>query len=208
MPDTGWKYPTNSRDTPPGDFIWNAGHWLVRVCDTIAPNVYFTLKNTKSERLEGYDFNMNVPAGATINGIQVGYTSRADPGRDSPYGGNISCGECYLMKNLVRVGSNQANPYNWASSWGGPVSGGAANLWGTTWTAAEINSNQFGVSFVVNQGFNGNSTYAWVDCFWIKVYYTLGGFINIEKIYGIPISSIAKINGIPIEDIEKINGIT
>ncbi|MBL8849455.1 MAG: hypothetical protein JNG89_07215, partial [Planctomycetaceae bacterium] len=100
---------------------------------------------TKQLRLT--NFGLNVPTGATINGIQVALTTTGS--NDPEYGG---------YAQLTKNGTSGVGSYVSASGWSsGTVNmGGASNLWGATWTAAEVNAASFGL--LIHDMENGNNT--------------------------------------------------
>ncbi len=124
-------------------------------------------KNEITNYIVGTDYGFSIPVSATIDGITVELYrySGANKTQDS---------EIYLTKDGVSTtGSNYAVGSNWGnSSWESATYGGAADLWGTTWTPAEINSSNFGVMIAVIQGSNG-SVVAEFDYIRITVDYTL-----------------------------------
>ena len=73
-----------------------------------------------------------------------------------------------MVKNGSVVGDNKSFTTTWDSSEEWFVYGGSSDLWGTTWTASDINSSNFGVVISVKLG--GYST-GYVDVVKIKVYY-------------------------------------
>lgn len=109
-----------------------------------------------------------IPGGATIDGIVV------EIGRfqtDEGYGStDVSDDTIQLLKAGAPVGDNKSTGANWPTSEATATYGGAADLWGTTWTAAEINDIDFGVRVAVLWNDYGN--YALIDFIRITVYYT------------------------------------
>ena len=83
------------------------------------------------------NFGFNIPARATINGITA---TLVTTGSNNPYGG----AGIQLTKNgTTAVGTAPAASSGWSS--GSLVIGSSTNLWGTTWSAADINSANFGL---------------------------------------------------------------
>ena len=78
-----------------------------------------------------------------------------------------------LLKNGSAVGSNKASATTWANT--GTLStvtyGSSTDLWGTTWTAADVNDVDFGLRFVAKNVAAATST-ASIDSITITVYYT------------------------------------
>jgi len=133
-----------------------------------------------SDALVANNFGFTIPTNATIDGITVNierygtrttffiFVSRA-----------IRDQTIQLTKNgTTAVGANRAlTTTNWPASDGTQSYGGAADLWGTTWTPAEINNSNFGVyiqAFSWKLGFVGNATLsAFVDHVTVTVDYTV-----------------------------------
>jgi hypothetical protein len=124
--------------------------------------------SVNTDYLKAENFGFSVPTGTTICGIQVSVERR---------GSGINLGS--ITDNVVRLekggsqtGSNYAAVTNWTSndlkvSYGGPT-----DLWGTTWTPAEINATNFGCFFSANiTGLAGAFIQAEVDQIQISVYY-------------------------------------
>ncbi len=123
-------------------------------------------KETSSRYLTGTHYDLNIPSTATINGIEVGIGRKAS---DS----NVKDNVVSLTKNGTSVtGDNKAvKGTDWpTSSITAKEYGG--DLWGTTWTASEINSNNFGVFLSVRNADDDHSRTASVDYITIKIIYT------------------------------------
>ena len=123
-----------------------------------------------SRFLRGRDYGFTIPAGATINGIEVSIMRRSS----SNAGGNsIDDNTLRLVKGGTAVGNNLASATDWPTTMTAANYGGPTNLWGTTWTPAEINNANFGVSLSVENESNFSNRIAYVDYIQITVYYTL-----------------------------------
>ena len=136
-------------------------------------NIYATVAvsgGNISNYLQATNFGFNIPATATINGIQV-TISRFENNQGS--GTDVRDNVVRLIKNGTVTGTNNAiTGTDWPTSETTQGYGGAANLWGTTWNAADINAVNFGVALAVN---SSNSRTASVDYIQITVTYTLSG---------------------------------
>ena len=107
-------------------------------------NSYATVSvndNQTSDYLQCTNYGFTIPAGATINGITVNverYSSNANATRDA-------------AMRLVKAGVIQATDRSTATFY--PTAdtyeahGGNTDLWGTTWTPADINNANFGAAF-------------------------------------------------------------
>ncbi len=161
---------TGSNVTGTGTVGWvNA----VNILTNDNANSTVTLSSETSTYLQATNFNFAIPSSATINGIQV-TIGRYESGQSS--GNDVRDVDLRLVKAGTRVGTSQAaTSTEWPTSEGAANYGSTSNLWGTTWTAAEINASNFGVSLSVN---STNSRTAYVDYFQIIVTYTITGTAN------------------------------
>lgn len=118
--------------------------------------------SSASEYLKATAFGFAVPTGATILGITAEVERKANP--VSPMDSRAQ---------LVKAGTIQATDYANADVW--PTSdayatyGGPADLWGDTWTPADVNDSGFGFAFRA-QGATGTAN---VDHIRITVTYEL-----------------------------------
>jgi hypothetical protein len=157
---------TGSNVNGPGTTSWsNPGNI------TTAGSPYSTVslsRRATSEYLQGTNYGFNIPANATIVGIQV--TIRRQSGSTSSY--NLNDADLYLLKGGTISGNDKATTTDWPSSFGTATYGGSSDLWGTTWTPAEINASNFGVALsVYDQSYSTRT--ATVDYMQISVTYTV-----------------------------------
>lgn len=121
----------------------------------------------------GYSFA--IPAGATIDGIATG------PWVNSTY--TFTDNAMQLVKAGVVQATNLATGANtfpngagaMAAAPGQLVYGGSTNLWGNTWTVADINATNFGAAFAAQRGPYATTQTVGVDALPITVYYTPSG---------------------------------
>ena len=93
-------------------------------------------------------FGFSIPSGATINGIEVGITRKADNNSKFNY---ASDNIVKLVKGGSVVGTSKASAgTKWPTSDGTVTYGATSDLWGTTWTDSEINASNFGVVLSAN----------------------------------------------------------
>jgi hypothetical protein len=132
---------------------------------TTSPNA-----NQTSRILYTQDYGFTIPAAATITGIEVTIERFCS----STFGGNsIHDASLRLIKNNFIVGSDYADTTTvWTTGNTVITYGGSTDLWGQTWTPADINATNFGATFSVRAE-NAART-ASVDYIAIKVYYTAG----------------------------------
>ena len=125
--------------------------------------------NVQSNYLSGTNYGFSIPAGATINGIQV-TIARESSSSSSPY---IHDTVVSLIKGGTVTGANRAaTTTNWPNSMTAASYGSTSDLWGTTWTAADINAANFGVALSANSSGTGSTRTASVDYMQITVSYT------------------------------------
>jgi len=133
---------------------------------------YVTAALTGSETsryLRARDFGFSIPTGATITGITATIMRQSS----SNAGGNsVDDNVVRLMKNLALVGNNYATATDWPTTMSAANYGtGTTDMWGTTWTEADINNANFGLFLRVTNESTNNRT-ASVDYIEITVYYT------------------------------------
>lgn len=151
-----------------GTVAWiNSVNALVR--DNFSTFASLSSGSPKSHYLKAAAFGFNIPAGATIVGIQA--TVAHGAGTSGILDNQIS---------LVKAGTVQSTDKSSASLWpggGGSVSvlatyGSNTDLWGTTWTPTDINNSGFGLA-VSAQWQSGGPNTAYVDWVGIAIWYTL-----------------------------------
>ncbi|KKK84522.1 hypothetical protein LCGC14_2782500, partial [marine sediment metagenome] len=114
------------------------------------------------------NFGFNIPTGAVIDGIEVLMD------REATQSSSIRDEQLYLRKTGGQIGDNKADSVNYWDIIDDDIYdsyGGTTDLWGTTWTAAEINSVDFGIDLYVKY-FGSVATDARIDHLQIRVYYT------------------------------------
>ncbi len=136
-----------------------------------APYAYVTLYHLHiySNYLQGTQYGFNIPADATITGIEVNINRMSESRNPNVVDNVVS-----LEKDGSIVGDNKADLVTaWPTVFTVATYGGEGDLWGTTWLASDINSPDFGVALAANRDNNGNnSRQAVVDSMQITVYYS------------------------------------
>ncbi|RYY85003.1 MAG: hypothetical protein EOO15_18085, partial [Chitinophagaceae bacterium] len=142
---------------------------------TLAGN---TSNTVTSQPLLATNFAFAIPANAIVHGIQASISrSRNNPTFSS---GEARDTSLRLLKAGTATGSNYAlTGNNWTTTETVVNYGGSTDLWGTTWTAADVNASNFGLAFVANitQGLFASRT-ASVDYVQLAVTYTVPGDLN------------------------------
>jgi len=145
--------------------------WISPADSLTQNNVYADVTNSKfgtpdvTERLDNTNFGFAIPADATIDGIEVSVDRYMDAGGATDY-------FIKLFKAGTLVGNNKSTGAVWPASdtdtyvtYGGPT-----DLWGTTWTEADIENTNFGVALCAQATVVRTDVH--VDHITITVYYT------------------------------------
>ena len=133
---------------------------------TLDDNIAATVDGN-SRYLRGTNFGFNIPAGSIINGITLDVKRKTSSTTGSRW---TRDNVVKLVKNNVIVGTDYGINTNYPNNTYATITYGSPNdLWGTSWTAADINNANFGAAFSVN--INGPIIVS-VDFFRITVYYT------------------------------------
>lgn len=96
--------------------------------------------STGSDDLRATNYAFAIPTGSTINGIQVSITRKAS------LAAVVFDNGIFLLRSGNHVGSDHSNGSAWPNAFAAQSYGSVADLWGTTWSAADINSSSFGVA--------------------------------------------------------------
>ena len=110
----------------------------------------------------GYGFS--IPATAIVRGITVSVI------RKSNISGHTQDSGVYLLKAGAQAGSDHHLGGTWGTSNTTKTYGNASDLWGTSWTAADVDSAGFGVKFTAKTDATG--TTASVDYISVTVTYS------------------------------------
>lgn len=105
-----------------------------------------SLFNKTTDYLQVKDFGFNIPTAASICGIEAQIVKSADDIDILIIGAWVKDYNVRIIKNNALAGTNKANATEWPSSGTAFTYGGVNDLWGTTWSPAEVNSNNFGLS--------------------------------------------------------------
>ena len=140
--------------------------------DTIGHNFVYGLDGSY---LEGTNYGFLIPLTATIDGITVTINRMASAAS------TIQDDTVMLIKGGAMTGDNKEAVAWYPTSLGIATYGGAADKWGTTWTAAQINAADFGVSLACWNGDIYNDRMATVDYMQITVYYTVTHTLTVNN---------------------------
>ena len=129
--------------------------------------------NYVSELLQGTGYGFEIPDGVTIRGIEVKIMRRSSSNNQNLW--SVKDASLYLLKEGTVAGSDRADLTTcWPEGMTEASYGSPSDLWGTTWSAEDINSPGFGVSLSVTQNGAG-ARIAYVDYISITVTYTPAG---------------------------------
>ncbi len=118
--------------------------------------------------LKGTNLGLAIPAGSTIDGIEVRFEWWSSTG-----GENCTLTRCRMVKADGTIGTTDRSD-------GGVVPGsrtlktlgGSTDLWGETWAEADVEDIDFGFVMAINKTFSTVIEDLEVDAMWVKVYYT------------------------------------
>ncbi len=152
----------------PGSNPWTDTGYVVGAADNSCANASLGwAENAMSDYLRATNYGFSIPSDTIINGIAVTVLRR-----DTSGNGAIDA-DLYLLKGGAMVGTNHAASTKWPTTLTVANYGGAADLWGSSWTAAEINSPDFGISLSATNTHPAASRTASVDYIQITVTYTV-----------------------------------
>lgn len=117
-----------------------------------------------SSYLQATGFGFSIPTTASICGIELNV--------ERSFSGSIPVQDYFIhvVKNNTVTGLDYASNLDWDTTDLVVTYGSNSDLWGTTWTPAEINNSSFGAAVSASKGGPFSST-ALVDQITIKVFY-------------------------------------
>jgi hypothetical protein len=121
--------------------------------------------NSQSANLDATGFGFSIPATATIVGIY------AEIERSASNSSSLDDEDVVLLKAGVASTSDYANANDWPTWDDVEDYGGSSDLWGTTWTPAQINASNFGLRLRVDNDNPDSARTAYVDHMELTVYY-------------------------------------
>lgn len=121
---------------------------------------------TSSQALAVTKAGFAIPTGATIKGVEIAFSTGQVPGTAFGFmrltGGLLKAGAEAGSSKVLVVGLGESR-----------VWGSSTDLWGTTWTPAQINATNFGTYvYFTNTGAAAHEGEYSIQ--WIKVYYSIG----------------------------------
>lgn len=172
MATSGPLYPSTLTPDGSGTVAWSNLTNLSADDATYATAVFSPYDYT--DVVDATAFGFAIPGGSTIDGIVVEVQGKVNTADDS---GIYSI---LLLKAGTPTGDNKgsSDPFVFTASDTTKTWGGAADLWGTTWTVSDINNSGFGFQFYAqwdDSGSLGGTRTVSVDFVRITVHYTAAG---------------------------------
>jgi hypothetical protein len=154
----GWANPSNAISS--------------NAISSISAGLVTTGITTTSNYLYVQNFGFNIPANAIICGIALKLEHKQEGASGTS---SVKDNAIYLTKTSGLAGTNHALPWDWTSFYANVVHGSSSDTWGTTWTAADINSPNFGAAISVKLSSSGGDIFlaADIDHVSITVFYTV-----------------------------------
>ena len=138
MASTGFKFAGTGASVDTGADPWTSpGN--VTADDNANASTPEGAADATSDTLRATNFGFAVPAGATIDGIEVRYRRFNDGSK------TIATTNLRLVKSGVSQGSAKTPAGNWEATETANTQGGAADLWGATPTDTDVNASGWGV---------------------------------------------------------------
>ncbi len=146
-------------------------NWTTPELAESSNNAYASVSvdGTVSDPLQCVNYGFNIPSGAVIDGIEV----RVERKSNSTNNGGSRDNSLNLVKAGTAVGANRATGTTYTTTDTVEIHGSPTDLWGTTWTPADINNANFGAVFTATKpSAAGGAHTVTVDQIQITVYYT------------------------------------
>lgn len=142
---------------------------------------YSFSRSGNSDTLVASNFGLSIPSSAKILGISVAISRKASSSS------SLADSTVYLQKNGVQTGSDRGGNQYWSTSNTRDDYGDDDDLWGSSWTASDVNSSAFGVRLVV-RNYSSSSRTASVD--YVRVTVTYSGDTDAIGTSGTPVKSV------------------
>lgn len=172
------NYPTYSSNTIAGAGADDTGSggtgvWSSPGSITASDNTRASTTNAglvASHYLKASNFGFAIPAGATILGITVAIERI----RSGGIIGQIRDSSIKLYKAGTLVGTDHADvDTNWPTTEALTYRGSSSDLWGTTWSASDINNSGFGVGIASAASAGTGNRVANIDAVYVSVAYVV-----------------------------------
>jgi hypothetical protein len=149
-----------------GSQTWSNPGYVI-TSDNNRASANMNTANIISHYLKTTGFGFDIPTGRTILGI-VAEVERSESGTTL----RVSDNSVKLVKGGVISGDDKSTGIDWPSADEYITYGGSSDLWGQTWTPADINASNFGFVISAKKDSSTNSRSAQINYIRITVYYT------------------------------------
>jgi hypothetical protein len=105
-----------------------------------------SLFNKTTDYLQVKNFGFNIPTAAAICGVEAHVVRSATDIDILLIGAWVKDYDVRIIKGDTLTGANRKQSSEWVSTLTTATYGGVNDLWGTTWSAADVNSNNFGLA--------------------------------------------------------------
>ncbi len=153
----------------------SSNNWANPNRSTLSDDLYARVQLSAGETskyLEVSDYGWVIPPGATITGIEANIE-----GHQEDFIADFADASIVLMKAGAIVGDDRAGTGYYDDKDYTNTYGNSTDLWGTTWTPADVMDPGFGILYSVTRLSGPSTFYMFVDNVELTVYYTGGGCI-------------------------------
>lgn len=150
LPPTYWRYADQA--------LTESADWTGAAEQTVVVIAY-------QDPLLVSDFRLTAPAGSTIRGIQFDVRRSADPLQAVDHAIRV-------LRDGAPVGTDHKKSDPWPGDLAYVTFGGPTDLWGTTWTAADVQTAGFGISIADKYTATAGNARAYVDYVKATVFYS------------------------------------
>ncbi len=164
----GPNYPTSSSDGGGGTTLWTSPS-NVNLNDGLFAT-FIKNSTSTSNYLNTNNYGFAIPTNATITGISVDVYRKSNNSTTSKF---IKDANVELTGGAAASSNLAVTATKWPTTVGVATYGGTTNLWGTTWTPAQINSSTFGPRIKVVTGSSSTSVTASIDYIRVSVTYSV-----------------------------------
>jgi hypothetical protein len=168
----------NPASNAPSSGGWNTASNAYTANTTYATTAALA-NNTNSPNLDLSNFGFSLPTSATINGIVVNVQRKGSASTATNY---ITDTDVLVMKagSITGITQHALTANKWPTADAVQAYGTATDLWGTTWTAANLNASTFGVRIRAHSTCTGTSctVVGSVNAVTVTVYFTTGAGIG------------------------------
>lgn len=174
---TEWRSPASNGSYYPAGDAASIQAWTNPGNVAASDDTYATVgQGNSGARTKWHNFGFSIPGGATILGIETKINGKYT---NNPSGNELKL-TARIFKDVVVDGaagygiSGKSHPLSGGltDSDDSYVRGGQGDLWGTTWTPAEINAANFGFSITGSTSSSPTATDYAIDSFQVRIIYT------------------------------------